>query len=110
MSAKFLIQRAKNDEFYFTLKAANGEPVGRSEMYTQKASAKNGIESVKKNAGDHKNYAFKEGRDGQHYFSLKAGNGEIILQSQGYASEDGAKRGAEAVGRAASEAEILDES
>ncbi len=109
MSAKFIIKRAKNGQFYFTLVAGNNEPVGRSEMYKQKVSAKNGIESVKKNAGEEKNYAFKQGANGKYYFSLKARNGEIILQSQGYASEASAKNGAQAVARAASSASVIDE-
>ena len=34
------------------LKAANGEPISRSETYSSKAAMENGIESVKKNAPD----------------------------------------------------------
>ena len=37
------------------------------------------------------------GKDGKHYFSLKAGNGEIILQSQGYASQESCLKGIESV-------------
>lgn len=43
-------KEAKNGQFYFTLKATNGEVIGKSEMYTTKAARENGIESVKKNA------------------------------------------------------------
>lgn len=35
---------------HFVLKAANGEIIATSESYTPKAAAKNGIESVQKNA------------------------------------------------------------
>ncbi len=35
---------------YFTLKAANGQEIGRSEMYKSAASMENGIASVKANA------------------------------------------------------------
>ncbi|MFH1944864.1 MAG: YegP family protein [Acidobacteriota bacterium] len=41
----------KKGEFRFRLKAANGETIATSEGYKTKASCKNGIESVKKNAG-----------------------------------------------------------
>ena len=34
---------------YFVLKAANGEPLGRSEMYSSASARDNGIESVKRN-------------------------------------------------------------
>src|SRR5580765_7996826 len=37
---------------YFVLKAANGEPIGRSETYSSPAAMENGIDSVKKNAAD----------------------------------------------------------
>ena len=42
------------DQHYFVLKAANGESLGRSEMYASSAGMENGIESVKKNAPDAK--------------------------------------------------------
>lgn len=45
---------AKNGEFYFTLKASNGQVIGKSEMYKAEASRENGIESVKRNAADAK--------------------------------------------------------
>jgi len=34
---------------YFVLKAANGEVIGKSEMYSSASARDNGIESVKKN-------------------------------------------------------------
>ena len=43
-------KEAKNGQFYFNLKASNGQIIGTSEMYTSKAGRDNGIESVKKNA------------------------------------------------------------
>ena len=47
---KFEIYTDKAGEFRFRLKAKNGEPILASEGYKAKASCKNGIESVKKNA------------------------------------------------------------
>ncbi len=41
---------ASNGQPFFVLKAANGEPIGRSETYSSKSAMENGIESVKKNA------------------------------------------------------------
>jgi uncharacterized protein YegP (UPF0339 family) len=41
---------AKSGDPYFVLKAANGEPIGRSETYSSTAAMENGIESVKTNA------------------------------------------------------------
>lgn len=40
------------DEPYFTLKAANGQVIGNSQMYSSAAAMENGIRSVKNNAPD----------------------------------------------------------
>ena len=40
---------SKKGEPYFVLNAANGEVIGKSEMYSGTAGMENGIESVKKN-------------------------------------------------------------
>ena len=50
MPGKFEIKRAKDGEYYFNLLAGNHEVILTSEMYKAKASAKNGIESVRKNS------------------------------------------------------------
>ena len=47
---KFEIYTDKAGEFRFRLKAKNGETILASEGYKAKASCKNGIESVRKNA------------------------------------------------------------
>lgn len=49
---KFEIYTAKDGEFRFRLKAANGQIIAASEGYHAKESCKNGIESVRKNAPD----------------------------------------------------------
>ena len=47
---RFERKTAKDGSPYFVLKASNGEPIGKSEMYKTKASMENGIASVAKNA------------------------------------------------------------
>ena len=49
---KFVIYLDKAGEYRFRLLATNGQNIGASEGYKAKASCVNGIESVKKNAGD----------------------------------------------------------
>lgn len=44
--ARFIIHRAEDGQYYFVLQAANNEVIAVSEMYKQKASALNGIESI----------------------------------------------------------------
>lgn len=43
-------RQAQNGQFYFVLKAVNGEIIGNSEMYVARSGMENGIESVKRNA------------------------------------------------------------
>jgi uncharacterized protein YegP (UPF0339 family) len=52
MAGKFEIYTDKGGKFRFRLKAGNGEIIASSEAYESKASAKNGVESVKTNAAD----------------------------------------------------------
>ncbi|MEK1928208.1 MAG: YegP family protein [Pararhizobium sp.] len=49
---RFEIVESKNGEHFVRFKASNGETMVRSETYASKASAKNCIESVKKNGPD----------------------------------------------------------
>lgn len=45
------LQKTKTgNEFYFTLRAPNGETILTSEMYESKQAAKNGIKSIRANA------------------------------------------------------------
>lgn len=50
MAAKFELFTDKAGKFRFHLKAANGEIIAASQAYESKASAKTGIDSVKRNA------------------------------------------------------------
>lgn len=47
---KYEVYQDKAGEFRFRLKAKNGQNIGKSEGYKTKASCRNGIESVGKNA------------------------------------------------------------
>lgn len=51
MAGKFEVYKDKSGGYRFRLKAGNGEVIASSESYKTKASAMNGVESVKKNAG-----------------------------------------------------------
>jgi len=50
MAAKFELYKDKAGEFRWKLIAPNGQTIAVGEGYKSKDSAKNGIESVKKNA------------------------------------------------------------
>ncbi len=49
MAGKVVLKKS-GDQYVFSLKAGNGEIVATSERNTTKAAAKNGIESVRRNA------------------------------------------------------------
>jgi uncharacterized protein len=52
MAAKFVLKKGSTGTFRFNLVATNGQVIATSEAYESKASAINGIESVKRNAPD----------------------------------------------------------
>ena len=49
---RFECRTAKNGKTYFVIKAANGQEIGRSQMYKSTSGCKNGIKSVVTNAPD----------------------------------------------------------
>jgi hypothetical protein len=108
MSAKFEIKKAVNGQFYFNLKAANGEVILTSETYVEKEGAKVGLGSVKVNAALDERYERKTSVDNQHYFVLKAANGEIIGKSEMYKAAAGMEHGIQSVKTNATTASVED--
>jgi uncharacterized protein YegP (UPF0339 family) len=45
---KFIIKKSMNGQFYFVLKARNGEVLCTSELYTTERMCRKGISAVKK--------------------------------------------------------------
>lgn len=109
MAGKFELYQDKAGEYRFRLKAGNGENILASEGYKQKASAENGIASVRKNAADDGRYERKETSAGKHMFNLKASNGQVIGTSQSYTSASGRDNGIESVKNNAPEAKLDDQ-
>ena len=108
MPATFEIQKAKDGQFYFRLKAGNGQVILASEMYQAKASAVNGIESVKKSAPLSERYEKLTSKSGKFYFTLKAGNNQVIGNSEMYESETARDSGIDSVMKNAPNAEMAD--
>lgn len=108
MAGKFELKIAKSGQFHFNLLAGNGQVIMQSEMYESKASAQNGISSIQKNAADGSRYDRLVSKSGKPYFVLKAGNGQIIGQSQQYESDAGRDNGIESVQKNAPGAEVVD--
>ncbi len=108
--ATFEIYKSTNGEFRFRLKSSNGQTTLSSEGYAQKAGAKNGIESARKNVNRDGGTELYEGKNGKHYFRIKSTNGQTVASSQGYASARGAVGGLAAVRKSAGDAEVKDTS
>lgn len=110
MAGKFVITQNAKKQYYFCLQASNGQAILQSEGYAAMSGCKNGIESVRKNAANEGRFEKKKAKDGRHYFVLKAGNGQVIGQSQMYKSEGSCDNGIASVQKNAGDAKVDDKS
>ena len=101
----FRVQEAADGEWYFDLRAGNGQTIATSEMYVSEYNATQAVSAVVSlvtaaNVGealpDAKFQVFR-GFDGAYYFHLRADNGEIVLQSQPYTRRASAVAGTSSV-------------
>ncbi len=97
MAGKFELFKDNAGEFRFRLKAGNGQIILASEGYKKRASAENGIESVRKNAADDARFDRSETKNKKHMFNLKASNGQVIGTSQTYESASSRDNGIKSV-------------
>lgn len=105
---KMEIFKTEGGKFRFRLKANNGQIILTSQNYANKAGAKNGAESVAKNAGIADRYERKESKDGKPFFNLLAANKQVVGTSQRYASKDSLEKGVKAVMKAADGVDIVE--
>lgn len=94
---EFQVKTGKNKQFYFNLTAKNGKVILSGEGYKSLDSCENGIKSVKKNAIEDKRFERNVAKNGDHYFILKAANGEPIGKSEMYKSKDSMENGINSV-------------
>lgn len=109
MAGTFELYKDAKGEFRFRLKAGNGEKILASEGYATRAAAENGVESVRKNAADAARFEKKVSTNGKPYFVLKAGNHQVIGQSEMYESETARDNGIASVAKAADGAKLVDQ-
>ncbi|MDL2141191.1 YegP family protein [Flavobacterium tructae] len=107
---KFIISQRTNGQYYFSLKASNGQTILVSEGYSSKAGCLNGIQSVKTNSRDDSRFDRKTTNNGKPYFILKATNGQIIGVSEVYESSAARDNGIDIVKVNAFDAIIDDKS
>ena len=55
-------------------------------------------------------FVISKDKKGEYRFVLKAGNGEVIANSEGYSTKSGAQGGIESVRKNAADAVVVDES
>ena len=103
---KFQIYRGRRRQFYFRLKARNGEIILTSEGYSSLQRCRSGIRSVKTHASKMARYRKGISSNHQYYFVLTAPNHEIIGTSETYTTERWSNGGIEAVKRIAKDAPV----
>lgn len=96
-----------NNQYYYRLRAVNGEIILNGEGYISKQSCLNGINSVKTNAPWDNRYSRQQTPAG-YSFNLVAANGEVIGRSEVYNSAQARENGISAVKRDAPNAGIED--
>jgi uncharacterized protein len=108
MAGSFVIAKGKTGKFRFNLRAGNNQVILTSEAYDAKASAENGIASVRKNSQDDARFTRKTAKDGSPYFVLTATNGQVIGTSEMYSSAAGMENGIKSVAANAPDAKVVD--
>lgn len=103
---KFQLFQGQDKQYYFRLLAQNGESVLASEGYKRSHSALKGIHSVQQNAPLENRFRRETAENGQYYFTLLAGNHEVIGKSELYVTAQSRDRGVAAVQRIAAESPI----
>ncbi|VAX16321.1 hypothetical protein MNBD_NITROSPINAE02-572 [hydrothermal vent metagenome] len=118
---KFKIVARKNDQFGVQF-CYNSEIMVWSESYKGKASAKNCIASLKKNApgapvvdlsageeGSGYRFEIEKSKDGQFYVRFRASNGEIMVISETYVAKPSAQNCINSLKERGPDAPIVDE-
>ena len=96
----------KGGKYRFNLKAGNHEVILTSQGYKSTSGRDNGIASVQKNSQIDERYEDKTSTKGDPYFVLKAGNGEVIGNSEMYGSTQARDKGKASVKKNGSSTEI----
>lgn len=104
---KYQIKKSVNYQYYWVLKASNGETLIKSETYVTKDGCKNGIYSSKVSVSD-SNFDRKYSIDKQYYFNQRANNYQVLGTSETYTTSYNRDHAIEVVKREAPTALIED--
>ncbi|WP_046245441.1 YegP family protein [Hymenobacter terrenus] len=94
----------RSGQYWYRLRADNGEIVQSGEAYTTKAGCENGIRSVQENCQPHRFESFFT--SGQYGFNHVAANGEIIGRGEKYTTAQARDHGIQVVLREAPTANV----
>ena len=108
MPGTYDLKKSPSGKFMFNLKAGNGQIILTSELYESKAAAENGIESVRKHSPDDGRYERRLSNKNAPYFNLKAGNGQVIGNSEMYSGAAAMENGIASVKANGPTAEVVD--
>ena len=105
LAAQFEIHDTDDGEAYFNLVAANHAVLATSETYASRSNATRAVNTAIRTiktatvaaAATGAKFETWKGEDARYYFHLRAANGQIVLQSQGYSSKSAAEKGTTAV-------------
>lgn len=109
MAGSYVLKKSVDGQFYFLLYSSNGEVVLNSEMYAAKASAENGIASVRSNSTQDDRYSRNQASNGKFYFNLKAANHQVIGSSHMYSTTSARDAGIDAVKKNGPSTAVTDE-
>jgi uncharacterized protein len=108
MPGKFVVSKGSSGKLSFNLKATNGEVILASQVYKAMAGVNRGIASVRKNAELDERYDRKTAKNGDAFFTLRAGNGLTIGKSEMYKTEKSRENGISSVKKNAANANLDD--
>lgn len=116
LAAQFKVLATDDGAAYFNLVAGNNEVLAMSQTYATKANATRGVDAVIHSIGTATTTAAApgakfetwKGADGQYYFHVRAENGRIVLQSEGYTTKTAATKGTTSAQTAGQDASNFD--
>jgi uncharacterized protein len=94
---KFEIFAGRDGQFYFRLKAANGEPILSGRAYDSKPGAVHGIANVMTEAQEDDRFVRKTSANFKYFFQLRSKTGRLIGWSELYETRQGRDNGIRAV-------------
>jgi uncharacterized protein len=105
VEAQYEVHDTDDGAAYWNLVATNHQLLATSETYVSRSNATRAIQAAiravktasTEAAATGARFETWKGEDGKYYFHLRANNGQIVLQSQGYSSKSSATGGTSSV-------------